>query len=138
MAKKASKSVGSDASAGQATPASSGTRRTSAASALRAPRKAAAPARSRRPSAPSAEMSSEAPVERRTVSMPQDLIEHIEIQMGPRAFSAFVTRAARRELERVRLEALVSELREEIGEVPAEVRDQVDASLNEAFAASKE
>jgi len=62
-----------------------------------------------------------------TVTLPEELAEEIRREVGPGAFSAYVTRAMERQRERDRLGALVERLEGEYGPV-------TDADLAEAEA----
>ena len=75
-------------------------------------------------------------VRRRTVSMPENVISAAEDRVGAREFSAYVTTAVRRQLERDRLSELLSELRDAGVVVDEQVEADVDRRLAEAFAAA--
>lgn len=62
-----------------------------------------------------------------TVTLPEELAEEIRSEVGPGAFSAYVTRAIERQRERDRLGVLVKRLEDEYGPVA-----EVDLSAAEA------
>lgn len=66
-----------------------------------------------------------------TVTLPEELAEEIRSEMGPGAFSAYVTRAIERQRERERLGELVERLEGEYGPV-------TDADLAAAEAERRE
>lgn len=75
-------------------------------------------------------------VRRRTVSMPEDVIVAAEARAGAREFSAYVTSAVRRQLERDRLDELLADMHFEGVIVDADVEADVDRRLAEAFRAA--
>lgn len=66
-----------------------------------------------------------------TVTLPEELAEEIRSEVGPGAFSAYVTRAMERQREHDRLGELVARLEEEFGPV-------TDAELSAAEAERRE
>ncbi|MFJ3087904.1 hypothetical protein [Streptomyces sp. NPDC086838] len=66
-----------------------------------------------------------------TVTLPEELAEEIRSEVGPGAFSAYVTRAIERQREHDRLGELVARLEEEFGPV-------TDAELSAAEAERRE
>ncbi|NED13174.1 hypothetical protein [Streptomyces sp. SID9124] len=66
-----------------------------------------------------------------TVTLPEELAEEIRSEVGPGAFSAYVTRAIERQREHDRLGELVERLEEEFGPV-------TDAELSAAEAERRE
>lgn len=67
---------------------------------------------------------------RRTVSMPSDVMARVEERVGPREFSAYVTYAVRRQLERDNLRELLDEFPEPLTDAD---RERVDARLSAAL-----
>jgi len=58
--------------------------------------------------------------------MPSDLVSEIRTRTGARGFSAFVSAAARRQIEREKLGELLDEMEAANGPVPADLLAEVD------------
>ncbi|MFE0103360.1 hypothetical protein [Streptomyces sp. NPDC059009] len=67
-----------------------------------------------------------------TVTLPEELAEEIRDEVGPGAFSAYVTRAIERQRERDRLGELVAWMQEEGEPLTEEERAAADAELRDA------
>lgn len=65
-------------------------------------------------------------VEHVSISVPADVLAAVRGQVGPRGLSAFLTRAAERELRRVGLSAWLDETDVQYGSVPPEVAAEAD------------
>lgn len=74
---------------------------------------------------------------RRTVSLPQDVIEEIAGRVGAREFSGYVTAAVRRQLQRDKISEFLAAADEAVGPVPAAVRSEVDEALRHALRAAE-
>ena len=79
-------------------------------------------------------MSTETLTVKKSVTIPADVAKEAEDYAGERGFSAYITRALRRQLEIDRLGRWVEEAEAKWGPVPDEVREQVYADLAEARA----
>jgi Arc/MetJ-type ribon-helix-helix transcriptional regulator len=67
-----------------------------------------------------------------SVSIPEDIAEEARSRVGKGAFSAYVTAALRRQLERDRLAELVDESEQRLGPVPDTAQAQVAKEFEEA------
>ncbi|WP_335933672.1 hypothetical protein [Streptomyces sp. PTD5-9] len=66
-----------------------------------------------------------------TVTLPEELAEEIRREVGPGAFSAYVTRAIERQRERDRLGELVAWMQEEGGQLTEQEQAAAAAELRE-------
>jgi Arc/MetJ-type ribon-helix-helix transcriptional regulator len=66
-----------------------------------------------------------------TVTLPEELAEEIRSEVGPGAFSAYVTRAIERQREHDRLGELVTWMQEEGGPLTEEEQSAAAAELRE-------
>lgn len=66
--------------------------------------------------------------------MPTELSTAVRERVGPRGFSAYVSAAVLRQLERDRLDALLAELAAINGPVPADLLQEVDGLWPDAVA----
>lgn len=66
-----------------------------------------------------------------TVTLPEELAEEIRSEVGPGAFSAYVTRAIERQREHDRLGELVARLLEEGGPLTEEEEAAADKEMRE-------
>lgn len=66
-----------------------------------------------------------------TVTLPEELAEEIRAEVGPGAFSAYVTRAIERQREHDRLGELVAWMREKDGPLTDEEQAAADAELRD-------
>ncbi|MFE6765330.1 hypothetical protein [Streptomyces sp. NPDC057689] len=66
-----------------------------------------------------------------TVTLPEELAEEIRSEVGPGAFSAYVTRAIERQREHDRLGELVARLLEEDGPLTEEEEAAADQEMRE-------
>ncbi|WP_327682712.1 hypothetical protein [Kitasatospora sp. NBC_00458] len=72
------------------------------------------------------------PVKKYSVSMPEDVADEVRAIVGKGSFSAFVTAAVRRQIERRRLAELVDDQIEQFGEIPDTARAQAARNFEEA------
>lgn len=70
---------------------------------------------------------------RRTVTMPEQLIDAVASRTGQRGFSAYVSKAVARQLEQDRLDELVREQERRHGPVSSKDLDEVDAAIRTAL-----
>jgi metal-responsive CopG/Arc/MetJ family transcriptional regulator len=72
---------------------------------------------------------------RRTVSMPADVLERVERRVGSRGFSAYVTEAVRRQLNRDALQEYIDEVEMESGPITeaelSRARQRIEKALAE-------
>ncbi|MFF5773595.1 hypothetical protein ACFY8V_00865 [Streptomyces californicus] len=66
-----------------------------------------------------------------TVTLPEELAEEIRAEVGPGAFSAYVTRAIERQREHDRLGELVAWMQEKDGPLSDEEQAAADAELRD-------
>ncbi len=66
-----------------------------------------------------------------TVTLPEELAEEIRSEVGPGAFSAYVTRAIERQREHDRLGELVAWMQEKDGPLTEEEQAAADAELRD-------
>jgi len=71
---------------------------------------------------------------KKSVTIPQDLVDEAEARSGRRGLSAYVARALATQLELDRLSDYTEAARAELGPVPEHVRQQVRADLAAADA----
>jgi len=62
--------------------------------------------------------------EKRSITVPRDVVDDVNSVMGPGNFSAYVTEALRRQVQRDKLAQLISELTAEHGPVTAAEYEQ--------------
>jgi hypothetical protein len=70
---------------------------------------------------------------KKSVTIPASVAAEVATRVGPREFSAYVTKAVVRQLEHDRLAELVDELTDTFGEVPEDVAAEVDRQWRDAL-----
>jgi len=71
---------------------------------------------------------------KKSLTIPQDLVDEAEARSGPRGLSAYVARALATQLELDRLTDYTEAAQAQLGPVPERVREQVYADLAAADA----
>jgi hypothetical protein len=74
------------------------------------------------------------PAQKVSVSMPADRIAAVKARVGARGFSAYVTAAVERQIQRDLIDELLQANEAEAGPVPQEMRDRAEQAIRAAKA----
>ncbi|MDX3456952.1 hypothetical protein PV396_34230 [Streptomyces sp. ME02-8801-2C] len=76
----------------------------------------------------------QAPAQKVSVSMPADRVAAVKARVGSRGFSAYVSAAVERQIQRDLIEELLQANEAEAGPVPREMRERAEQSIRAAKA----